>query len=335
MNDESNGAAPEGAQPPAPAPTELALPEASCQLDTKRWRGVQDITKLRLAAGGAVFALVANPRARLLLPSTNPAAAAIEVEDSGVSLRGYVDSSAFRLHPARALVLAGFAVPSPFADLSWTGSQQAQVSVSYDIGPGVEPLRPLAATLPCDSFSIDYPSFEQADAIGDISQAKRGRLRLGRAIDLSAEPGGQVVARLQPKDEDDAEVKILDGSGRSTRILWWRPTALVFGWVAATEVRGLAAEARPGFLTGYTARALPRSSAIVERRRCEQDAALMAEVDGQRLKVGSVKSGTLLEVLRRDGEFVTIQTASRHIVAAPNAGLVVSAGEFESCAPAP
>jgi hypothetical protein len=312
---------------------ELELPAAACALATERWNGTESITALRLSAGGPVFALVIGPRARLHLPvGPSSAGAGIEIEDGGISLRGFLSGDAFALHPGKPLILGGYAIPTAFADLSYTEAREGQVAITYEIGPGVEG-EPLGASVPCSDLTVDFAGFEATAALGDVSKAKDQQLRVGHAIELRAQPGGNVVARLHAKDDDDSVVQVLQTSGRSKRILWWRNTAVVFGWVAASEIRPLSV-ALLGYGTGRGSPLLPRSAAILEVLRCDRDTPLFAEAGGQRAKVGSVKGGTALEVLSREGDSWSVQPQSKRIAAAPPARLFASAFDLARCAPA-
>jgi hypothetical protein len=318
---------------PEDAISALALPAAACVLATESWNGEESITELRLSADGPVFALINKPHAKLHLPvGPSSASAALEVEDAGLVVRGFVKSTAFAIHPSKPLVLGRFVIPTPFANLSYTEAREGQVSIGYEIGPGVEVLSPpLGASVSCSDLTVDYASFEATAALGSSSNLKDEQMRLGHAVALRAELGGEVVARLRPQDAEDSVVQVLERSGGSKRILWWRGTAVVFGWVAASEIRPLSV-GLSGYGVGHGVPALPRSTAILYVLRCNRDVALFAESGGLRAKVGSVKSGTLIEVLERGPDFYSIQMRSTNIAAAPTARLFASAYVLASCA---
>jgi hypothetical protein len=317
---------------PEDAISELKLPVAACVLATESWNGEEPITELLLGADGPVYALITKPRATLHLPTgTSSESVAIEVDDGGIVLRGFLKSAAFALHPSKPLVLGGLVIPTPFADLSYAEAREGRVSIGYEIGSGVEVLSaPLGASVPCSDLTVDYASFEATDALGDAKKAKDAQLRLGHSVDLRAQPGGEVVARLRPQDEEDSVVQVLESSGRSKRILWWRNTAVVFGWVAASEIRPLSV-GLSGYGVGHGVPALPKSRAILDVLRCAGDVALFAEAGGQRARVGSVKSGTLLGVLRRDPDFYSVGLKTKSIAASPAARLFASAAALASC----
>jgi hypothetical protein len=282
---------------------------------------------------GPVFAQITIPRAQLHLPiGTAAAGAGIEVEDVGLVLRGIISGNAFTLRPAKPVVLGGFVVPSSFADLVWAESREREVSVTYHAGPGVEPIQaPLSAKLPCDAVTADFSRFEQEDAVGDVKNAKDGLLRTGRAIDLSIDPGGPAVARLRAKDDQDAAVKVIGTSGASKRILWWRDSALVFGWVASADVRTPQKVVGYGYGTGRGSGVLEKSFRVIDLVRCDQDVTVIADAEGQRAAVGFIRAGTIIEILNREDDYVSVQTRSRAIAASRDVFMLVSAQQMKDC----
>jgi hypothetical protein len=330
--------APQSAPPTAAAPSASA-PEISlasrgtCVLEAPRWSSKGRTTELRLSGDGPVFAELTSPRAALHLPTGKASAGAgLEVENEGLLLRGYVAGDAFTLRPAKAFVMGGFVVPTAFAELVWTEAHENDVLVSYDLGSSVTLIQaPLSAKLACADLTIGSSNFQPEQAARLAKNAKDALLHTGRPIALATELGGAPVARLNARDDQDALVKVGSSERGQTQIWWWRDAALVFGWVATSDLQKRPAPPGEGYVTGSGSLALKHSSAVIGAVRCNQDVPVIAEARETRATVGLIRAGTLIEVLGRNETEATVQTTSPFIATARGARLLVSASTLDAC----
>jgi hypothetical protein len=315
------------------APEASLAPRGSCVLETARWRSRGKVNELRLTSEGPVFAQFTSPSAVLhLMTGTASAGAGLEVENEGLRLRGYVAGDAFKLKPARAFVMSGFVIPTLFAELNWIESQGSDVLVSYDLGPSVQLMQtPLSAKLACADVTLDSGRFKPEELAGLAASAKDGLLRTDRPIALATEPGGAPVARLNVGNDQVALVKVGRSEGDNTLIWWWGDTALVFGWIATSDLQKRKPLPGVGYGGGTGVPSLRHAGTVIGAARCQQDVPVVAEVGAERASAGLIRAGTRIEILERSESEASVQTRSPFIVTVPGARLLASTRTLERC----
>lgn len=321
------------AEPEAALPPAIELPAGTACVIEGPWQPRGEATLLRLRDRGPVFAEVGGGvDARLHLPPGRPSGAAIEVDAGGVSLRGRVDAEAIPIRPARPIAFQGFAVPLGATLLELGEAAEGKVTVTWPGAEGIKPLHaPVSERLRCDDVTVGELEIDAVVAAGVLDGEREARLRLGRAIPLSATPGGPPAAELLPADDEDADVTVVGISGGRSRVLWWREDALIVGWVPSAELRpkpsagGLLGEAFG--VGGLGLRGIGEG----EARVCAADVPLLAQAGGERATVGAVRAGTAIEVLDRGAPYARVSVDTGGVWIAEGAALYARAAELARC----
>jgi hypothetical protein len=291
------------------------------------------VSELRFRQGGPVFARVATGAARLVLPVGVAAqGAGLELVDAGLTLRGQLDAASVGLHGAQEVIFAGFAAPTGRSALTWSRATMGDVVVTLDSIAGVKPAQtPLSTTVPCAALGLDRGSYEPRPETLGARATRRAVLRVGASILLSVSPTGAAVAELNARDEPDGEVRVSEVKGARSRIFWSRREALVFGWVLSTDVQKPKSEYGFGSGSGSGA-GFGRSVHPVDRVVCDKEIPVIAEAGGERMIVGSISPGTVIDRMARHGDAMEIWVRTGAVQIPNEARLVTHAALLEGCA---
>jgi hypothetical protein len=320
---------PPSASPPAPAsepekppgpprlPPEVAISgELACALTTPRWRVAKDETALHLRPGGPAFLRGSGTKGRLSIPAGPKTSAVLELEDSGLVVRGHIDLAMVELRAAKPFVLSGIAVPTMFARLEWIDARAGELTVTHETPRGLEVLDPpLRAKRPCEDVGLDTASFDPETAVTK-GPGKKRRMALtpGATAPLMTEPGASPAANLNDTPRDPIIVEVIEARGPLSRVLWSVDTLLVFGWVSTSKLTPNVPSGH-GYGSGYGRTPMGDPGwPLVAKVVCEADVPLFAEVQKERATVGLVRKGTPIEVIERSGEqaVVWVRTKSIH-----------------------
>ncbi|EYF05370.1 Hypothetical protein CAP_3287 [Chondromyces apiculatus DSM 436] len=315
-------------------PPRLDVPTAAACVLEGPFQPRGEAALLRLHEGGPAFAeLRGGVDVRVHLPAGRPAGVAVEVNAGGLSLRGHAHLAAIPVRPARPLAFHGFAVPlgSALLDLH-EATQGGELTVTWPGAPGVMPVSgPVSERLRCDDVTVGELEIDAVRAAGALDGEREAFLRLGREIPLSVEPGGPVVAALRARNDEDAAVTVVGTRGARVRVLWWREEALVVGWVPGVELRWSApfssviGDASGTGLLGLL------GTAGGERRVCEVDVPLVAQVGEQRATVGVVRAGTRIEVLGRRAGYTRVAVAAGGVWIQEGAQILARTSDLARC----
>lgn len=320
--------------PPSADPPAFALPSpAACELRSARWLGRGAVSELRFRQGGPVFARVATGAARLVLPVGVAAqGAGLELVDAGLTLRGQLDAASVGLYGTKVITFERFAAATGGSVLTWSHSTTSDVTVTLDSITGVKPAQtPLSATVACSALSLDRGRYDTSARALDPRATRLAVLRVGASIPLSVTPTGAAVAELNPRNEPDGFVRISEVSGPRSRIFWSRREAMVFGWVLSADLHKPLGEYGFGSGSGSGA-GFGRSVHPMDRVVCDKEIPVIAEAGGERMIVGNVAPGTVIDRMARHGDEMEIWVRTGAVQIPNEARLVTHAALLEGCA---
>jgi hypothetical protein len=300
------------------------------------------VEKLRLRAGGPVFATLVRAPVSLALPTGAPAPATAVMDEGLLVVRGVIDTADVRLYLRQPTVFRGFLLPKARTLLTWAKGNAGTLTLSVSaksvlVDPGI-----VEDLIPCEKLALTPQSFEARDVV----TKRTGLSELGVARDaapLSGAPGGEVLAELRAA----TLVKVVETKGNATRILIDQPGYYAFGWVRSADL------AKPTHLAGYGTgygRSSRTRGTIRGGRVCLRDLTLIAEVSGERALVGTVRKGMFFDLDEPEPEepadgppprgrrarqtHVPIQLPrARWLRVAEGAHLLVPADELAECDP--
>ena len=266
---------------------------------------------LRLQKAGTAFIHVDDSDAKIEVPvGNNIESVFVDMTALGWRIKGHLDITSFVVHPTRILEFGGFLRPTQFATLKVVGALPSQLMLSVTAPPIVT----LASTLSpqpcvCQDVTIGMPpeSIGAEESLpGASSQRKKGTFskRLALRVDPSREP----VAWLTPT-ENREEVEVLEQRGAYTRVASTQNVTLVYGWVPTRDVhvrrpRTDEAWGESG-MVGDFAPTPPAVHAVNGAFYvCQAPLALIANVNGETMRVGTIEPTTILETNGRDGGVV-------------------------------
>jgi hypothetical protein len=128
--------------------------------------------------------------------------------------------------------------------------------------------------------------------------------------------------------ENGAVVAVLERKGGRARVRHTVTTAVVFGWVGASELKPVPKDAEMFGYGGLGLSGVGEAGGSTRKVRCDRPVTLVADVKGERRTVGSVAAGTViaLSAVERDltgvllpsavgavGEGVTVGVLSSHL----------------------
>ncbi len=327
--------------PPAPAPAaeapDVPLPErvalgapVACSFEMRQWRGTADITDLSLQPGGPAFARINGGAAKLDLPVGTASTTLLTIEDGGLTVSGHAPAAAVELRAARPFVLQGFAIPTIFARLGFSEGADGEVTVTYAAPKSIEIVdAPLRGRRPCGDVSLEGGQFAAADSVpGKGEEESVHFLAMDRAVPISVEPGGKAAARIRVTEPHFASV--LEKKAGRARVSVTVDTLVLFGWVSTRDLVPAGSLAGYGTGSGRAGVRDPERS-VLERRVCDEDVPVVAEVAGARATVGTIRRGTSLEVLERAGDLERVWVKARWIHPARGASLLARARDLERC----
>ncbi|APR88093.1 hypothetical protein A7982_13442 [Minicystis rosea] len=293
--------------PLAPLPPELEAPGAQgCSSSTTGHH------RLRFRADMPPFLTLAGASATVDLTVAGPAGGAMmRAVHRGFTVHGITAADDLALAPARPMVLGGFIVPAPDARLTWKATVPGTITVGFALEGDLEALPEAhldASALPCDAVTLDVAPFDPSTAAPHSPQERAALLTAGKAVPISRTPEGAPIARLRVTTAD-AGIVVIETRGRRSLVRREASQGVVFGWVAASDVKPLpkdgVGEALGG--GGFGLVGVGDSSARPRTVRCDRIVPLVAEVAGERRTIGSVAAGAVISLLERKGETFTVQ----------------------------
>ena len=299
--------APPETSTPAPAlPAAVEIPAAlpaparvACSLTAANW--VQSTLRLRFDASGEAFASVGKVASVKVTVPAGPSSQGyfVEVDAGTVVLKAQAKDADLKLYPSLGTALKGFVAPRPGAALRWTKGEPDSLTFDVELdGSRVVPAdKDFAESRPCSFFSLTPKDFDPLKITGNEPR-KRAGLKTGK-IDLKKELSGGVFATLTA-DEKSPYAYVLATSGSQKRVAWPVGEALVFGWIPA-----LSAPDQPEPLTaGEWSKPAPpavlgardTSVGTWKNAKCTEELPLVAEVDGKRQTVGTIRANKAFQL---------------------------------------
>lgn len=292
-----SSSATERAGPALPAPLQGPR-RVACTLETPKLFDRHQWL-LRMRPGGEPGIVANGGVAATLQLSTGNAleGAFLAIHDVRAEIAGWLNEADVRLSATHAVVVAGYLVPYPSTPLSWEGSvERGRVQIGLAADPAVDFEAPAVAEVDCAAVTIgEAGAFDPLDALPVPVKKRFGEL--GTAdVALSREPSSARVAVLHAEGE---RVWVHRSEAGKTLITYPSPTALVFGWVAATQVVASTDPAsRPGVGVSWATgggRALPFARELA----CSESLPVVLELGGERATVGHFAAGETIEVSQR------------------------------------
>jgi hypothetical protein len=329
------------AAPPAPAPAaeapEVPLPDrialgskVACSFDMRQWRGAADITELALRPGGPAFARINGGAAKVDLPVGAASTTLLTVEDGGLVVSGHAPAAALELRAAKPFVLEGFAIGWIFARLGFSEVAEGEITVTYAAPKSIEIVdAPLRGRRPCGDVSLEGGQFDAEESVPGNGEKKSVHfLAMDRPVPLSVEPGGKAAARIRVTEPHFTSV--LEKKAGRARVLVAVDTLVLFGWVSTRDLVPAGDIAGYGTGSGHLGVPDPKRS-VLERRVCAADVPVVAEIAEARATVGTIRKGTVIEVLERGGDLPRVWVKTRWIHPAGGATLRARASDLGRC----
>ncbi len=292
--------APQETATPSPAlPVAVEIPAAlpaparvACNLAAATW--VQSTLKLRFDPSSEAFASVGKVASVKVTVPAGPSSLGyfVEVDAGSVVLKAQAKDTDLKLYPALGTALKGFVAPRPGAGLRWSKGEPDALTFDVELdGARVVPAdKDYSETRPCSFFSLAPKDFDPLKVTGNEPR-KRAGLKTGK-IDLKKELNGGVFATLTA-DEKSPYAYVLATSGSQKRVAWPVGDALVFGWVPAASAPDQAEPLSAGEWSKpappATLGARDTSVATWQNAKCTEELPLVAEVDGKRQTVGTIR----------------------------------------------
>lgn len=333
------------AEAPAPSgPKRVELRPGPACIVEGAWRPLRGAATLHVTPEGPAFATATGGTGRLHVPESRarpawtaladdpparPAMQGLELSADGLSVQGYIESSASDLRAARTFLFSGLALPTPRALLQWVEATPGQITVTVEPPKALTVLAPpLTATRPCADLQLGAPSFEATDSIDGYSKSKPGQLRLGAPIDVALTPGGSPVARAEPSAAQE-NVRILETRGAHTRVAWPIGALVVVGWVPSRAVHP--PSKGYGFGSGHGTLGGGRGGDRHKRVVCPGDVDLLVEIGSEVWIPGLIRAGTVIELTSLNDSTTRIDFRSRSLQPAPDAQWMVRTGDVAGC----
>jgi hypothetical protein len=324
-------ALPEAVEIPAalPAPARVA-----CSLSATSWP--QTTLRLRFEAGLEAFATIGKATAVKVMVPAGPSSQGyyVEVDAGVVVLRGQAKDTDVKLYPVLGTALKGFVAPRPGAGLRWTKGETDSLTFDVELdGSRVVPAdKDFGESRPCSFFSLSPKDFDPLKVTGNEPR-KRAALKTGKH-ELKKELSGGVFATLVA-DEKSPYAYVLATSGSQKRIAWPVGEAMVFGWVPAASAPD---QAEP-LVAGEWAKGAP-PAAIVARdtsvaswknAKCTDELPLVAEVDGRRQTVGSIRPNKAFQIGPDQNGWRGVAFPTADVLATDRAKLWIPSSKTVSC----
>lgn len=331
------------AAPAAPDPALLDVglgAEVACEWTLKDWHGEKTRTSLSLLPGEPAYASTEGGSGSLSVPVGPAGDALLAVEDQGYRLRGHVTSADLDLRPARFVAFGGFLAPTVHTHLGYREGKAGALEVTVPVPEEVQPTSAVpAAQVACDGIAIAFEGggFDAMAPVvgkGPAPLFNSAALSMRAATDLAIEPGGPVVARLRPSSSNVANVDVLERRGAYTRIAWFPDTVYVFGWVRTSALAK--APTTTGWGSGH-GRLGGQPTPPPEREDvvCPRDVDLNATLVERSARVGTVRAGTVIAILKRSEGRAVVFFGTRKLSGGKDTAFWVDEREIGSCHPAP
>lgn len=279
-----------GAPPPplvgsaAVDPTLAAPPSSTCTWGGP-WEYGQPET-LALRDGGPIFGTIGRVERATL--EVGPNGAFVELASKELTVRGFVDRRAVRLHPARALAIASHLLPGPRAVLRPAETAGSKLTVEAAPPRHVVAEAPPRAQLACRDLTLEVATFDPLSVLGDVRTTDAALA--GATMSLQAHPQGPRVAELRLDEE--VPVSVLEQRGGLARVVL-DPHAdveadlYVVGWVPSQHLRP--AWGGRSLSGGYGGgRGLPRGRPPKRSVRCAHEVAFWVVLGDERRIVGAI-----------------------------------------------
>jgi hypothetical protein len=257
----------------------------ACRIVEKQW----SLSNLLIRQGGPAFASVTNAPVTLVMPAGAPAAPTAVFDDGQLIVRGFAREADVTMRAARAHALAGIVVPKPSAVLTWLGGAVGSLEVGVDASELLVSPELVADHMPCERVGLNAAGYSARELVTPRKNLPEREVTRAGA-ELSVERESTASARLR----QGVTVEVVEVRGLHTRILVDSQSFVLFGWVASADL----GPRRSG--TGYgigLGRLGSRSSSARGNRKCVRDLTLVAEVGGERAKVGVIRKATLFSSL--------------------------------------
>lgn len=296
------------------------------------WRGPWEYGQpdaLALREGGPPFATLGRAdRATLEL---GPNGAFVDISTAVLSVRGFVDRRAVRLHPARALAIEAYVLPGPRAVLHPREAGSGKVVVAPVLPRYLVADAPPRARLTCDELSLEVATFDPNTVLGDV-RAADGALAAS-SMPLRARADGPRVAELQLAD--DVPVSVLEHQGGLARVVLdpyadAEADTHVVGWVPSQHLRpGWGGRSISGGFGG--GRGAPRGRPAKRSVRCSHEVAFAVVLGGERRVVGAIAAGAEIGLVDETSERIPVAIGRLGLALADGARAEIERSAVADC----
>lgn len=284
---------------------------------------------LALTATARPFAEVTSRGALVARLGVGATRFVVDLEASGVFLRGFATPDAVPLYARRPLVFAEFVAPQPHLALGVTSTGKDALTLSmgqFGAELGAKPTRASR----CADVGMSVASFDARDAFP--REGEPGEL-VGTAIPLALTADEGWEFRLSPGDEDARAIEVIESRGARARVVWETDGFVASGWIPTANVK-MGMEPLPGSLHGIGSLGLDGTGAggIPAVHVCPVDVSLAVEMDGERRVAGYVRRETpMFEAGTTRGKLTAVSFVHSDIRPAEGALFLVDGSVLARC----
>lgn len=322
-----------GAPPPplvgsaAVDPTLAAPPSPTCA-----WQGPWEYGQpetLAMREGGPTFGTIGRVERAAL--EVGPNGAFVELASKELTVRGFVERRAVRLHPARALAIASYLLPGPRAVLRPVDAAGSKLTVEAVAPRHVVAEAPPRAQLACRDLALEVATFDPLAALGDIRTTEAALASATMA--LQAHSQGPRVAELRLDDE--VPVSVLEQRGGLVRVVLdpyadVEADTYVVGWVPSQHLRpawgGRSLSGGFGGGRGVAGGRRPKRSV-----RCAHEVAFWVVLGDERRIVGAIAPGAEIGLVGESADRFEIAIGRLGLSLADGARAEVERAAVASC----
>lgn len=348
-----------------PLPQAVAPPGPTlCDFDVRlplpaRDDGPAGTLVLRGSPQGKPFAELFGGDARVRLVDGDDRVALVDLLAKSTHLVGLASLDLLAPRAVRSVTVGGVFTLRPSAQVAWGSIAAGRVSTTVRLPAPLRARRPLVVNLGCGDLSL-LPA--NASEVTQLAQNKRVRLKPGRTVAFSAEPGGPAIVEIvvppapgrgaatkpQPHDDrsrddlfESLDFAVDEARGKHLRVSRAFASGTLRAWVDAGDTSPPPRIASLGVVdvpTEGTPHGGPGPQRKGERGAtpgafavCDRAVPLVARTDDEELLVGEVRAGTCIDVLQRTGPRARVRLRLADVRFADHVTLLVPSHELAAC----
>jgi hypothetical protein len=264
----------------------------------------------------------------LRIPAGTARDAWVSADVGGAVVDGLLDPPDVDVFAARPFLVGGAFVPMPGVALTVLGRRAGALTIAAPLEHVRAPAGQTRSERPCADFSPTPIRYDPLDAVPGADPIGTAWVRAGAVIDLAPRRGEPATISIAASPRAEV-VDVLGRDGGERKIAYWADASVVVGWVAAAKlVPGPLVAREPALETPASGVGKHRLGGVVA---CPGDVDLIAEVGGERRRVGVVRHGTPIDVGAPRDAYAEVELPFTEMTTALDAALLVPRTAVASC----